>query len=119
MVFSSCKEKEQPIVKNDLRAPAYPLITIDPYTSGWSFGDYLYESPVKHWTGKDFPLTGVIKVDGETFRFMGMEEIEFQPIVPSSEQGKWEGKYTTDKPRDNWFEISYDDNSWATRYIIL
>ena len=24
---------------NELRAPAYPLVTIDPFTSAWSFGD--------------------------------------------------------------------------------
>ena len=43
-------------VKNELRAPAYPLINIDTYTSGWSMTDNLYDSSVKHWTGKDFPL---------------------------------------------------------------
>lgn len=50
-----------------------PLITIDPYTSGWSFGDNLYDGPVKHWTGKDFPMIGVAKVDGKLYRFMGAE----------------------------------------------
>ena len=30
------------------RAPAYPLITIDPYTSAWSTSDQLLDSPVKH-----------------------------------------------------------------------
>lgn len=56
-----------------LRAPAYPLVTIDPYTSAWSFTDNLYDESIKHWTGKDFPLLGVIKVDGKFYRFMGME----------------------------------------------
>lgn len=49
---------------NRLRAPMYPLVTIDPYTSAWSASDNLFDSPVKHWTGKDFPLLGVAKVDG-------------------------------------------------------
>lgn len=49
-------------VANTLRAPAYPLITIDPYTSAWSTSDNLYDSQVKHWTGKDFQFMGVARV---------------------------------------------------------
>ena len=37
-------------VRNELRAPAYPLITIDPFTSAWSAADNLYDAPVTHWT---------------------------------------------------------------------
>ena len=51
-------------IKNDLRAPAFPLVTIDPYTSAWSFTDQLFDEPVKHWTGAKFPLIGAIRVDG-------------------------------------------------------
>ena len=36
---------------SELRAPAYPLVTIDPYTSAWSMTDNLYDGPVRHWTG--------------------------------------------------------------------
>jgi hypothetical protein len=60
-----------PVVKNTLRAPAYPLVTIDPYTSAWSTSDRLYADTLRHWTGKPFPLLGVIRVDGQSYRFMG------------------------------------------------
>ncbi|MCI1639714.1 MAG: DUF4965 domain-containing protein [Bacteroidales bacterium] len=56
---------------NGLRAPAYPLVTIDPYISAWSCSDKLYDSQVKHWTYKRLPLYGVLDVDGKTYRFMG------------------------------------------------
>ena len=42
--------------KSEMRAPAYPLVMIDPYTSAWSFTDNLYDGPVKHWTG--LPVLG-------------------------------------------------------------
>lgn len=114
-ILFSCqdeKRQEYEVIKNDLRAPAYPLITIDPYTSAWSMTDNLYDGSVKHWTGKDFPLIGAIKVDGVVYRFMGTEDIELKPIVPTSEQGEWYGKYTTAKPAANWTDTNFDDSSW-------
>ena len=72
LVMTGCGNPPQ--VASDLRAPAYPLITIDPYTSAWSGADNLYDRQVMHWTEKDFPLLGVIKVDGKPYRFMGIED---------------------------------------------
>ena len=66
-VLCSCGTQMEQHVKSELRAPAYPLVSIDPYTSAWSFTDNLYDGSVKHWSGKDFPLIGVAKVDGQTY----------------------------------------------------
>ena len=99
-------------IKNELRAPAYPLVTIDPYTSAWSFTDKLYDGAVKHWTGKDFPLIGVAKVDGQFYRFLGREDLELRPLVKTSEQGKWMGKYTTQKPAEDWLKADFNDSAW-------
>ncbi|MEG1700362.1 MAG: DUF4965 domain-containing protein [Alistipes sp.] len=114
--FSACAEQgvlQEPTVKNELRAPAYPLVSIDPYTSAWSMTDNLYDGSVKHWTGKDFPLIGVLRVDGVAYRFMGTEELELTPVVPTSEQGKWLGRYTTAQPANDWTAKSFNDASWS------
>ena len=54
-----------------LRPPAYPLITVDPYFSVWSMNDKLNEEDTKHWTGKPNTLLGTVKVDGKEYGFLG------------------------------------------------
>ncbi|RKD91342.1 L-glutaminase [Mangrovibacterium diazotrophicum] len=107
--FSQTKKSA---LSNSIRPPAVPLITIDPYTSGWSFADHLYDEPVKHWTGKKFPLLGVIKVDNELYRFMGTEEVELLSIASTSIESGWDGKYVTNEPGENWYQKSFDDSAW-------
>jgi hypothetical protein len=115
MIIIGCTKQEatyQPTSKVDLRAPAYPLITIDPYTSGWSFNDNLYDGPVRHWTGQDQQLIGVIQVDGQNYRFMGEEKVPMQLIVPTFEKENWPARYTIDMPKGDWTSDDYNDSSW-------
>ena len=100
-------------IPNQLRAPMYPLVTIDPYTSAWSASDKLFDSPVKHWTGKNFPLLGVAKVDGVSYRFMGDEELELYPVCGTSEQEDWTGKYTV---KQQAVQLFYAYCSFSHRY---
>lgn len=100
--------------KNELRPPAYPLITIDPYTSGWATADNLYDGSVKHWTGRDFPLIGALRVDNAVYRFMGVEETQMEPVAPTSEQGGWTGKYVTSEPPAGWMKPGFNDAAWST-----
>lgn len=110
----SCESTKSPakIIKNDLRAPAYPLVTIDPYTSAWSATNNLYDESVKHWTGKEFPLIGAIRVDGQVYRFMGVEQTPLKAVAAMSTTAAWAGKYTFDTPAQGWEKPVYNDANW-------
>ena len=57
-----------------LRAPAIPLITVDPYFNVWSCRDTLNEAASCHWTGQTNTINGLLFIDGTAYRFMGGEE---------------------------------------------
>ena len=97
---------------NALRAPAYPLVTVDPYTSFWSFTDKLYDENGRHWTGTTRTFLGVLRVDNKLYRFMGSEEIPLYPVIYSADLEPWNSRYTEDKPAEGWEKPSFDDSGW-------
>lgn len=54
-----------------LRAPAIPLITIDPYFSVWAADSVINHSKTEHWSGKGNSIIGTVTIDGEKFLFLG------------------------------------------------
>ena len=80
-----------------LRAPAVPLITVDPYFSVWSTADRLTDKPTTHWADRssptartDYPveghrpnsMLGLVTIDGVTYRFMGVSD---HPVIAQTD----------------------------------
>ena len=76
-----------------MRAPAYPLITVDPMFSVWSMSDKLTDKRTAHWTEKPNTMIGIANIDGVDYRFMGLGD------APAMEQ------------------ISVDCNAFSTSYV--
>lgn len=104
VAFSSFSQNTQ--------APAFPLVTHDPYFSIWSTSDKLNETPTKHWSGTAHSLTGMLKVDGSIYRFMGAKSIGYKNILPAGDDVNYSAKYTETEPSNDWKNQNFDDVNW-------
>ncbi len=68
------------------RPPAVPLVTFDPYLSIWSEHNNLTDDATRHWTHRKHPLSGLVRVDGKTFRLIGAEPADVPPLPQQSVQ---------------------------------
>ena len=81
----------------NFRPTAIPLVTNDPYLSIWSFADRLTDDHPRHWTGRRHAMYGLIHIDGNPFRFMGVTDCanRYVPEIPALEQTSVEVLPTT------------------------
>jgi len=100
------------VYAQDRLAPAYPLITHDPYFSIWSSTEHPAEDYTRHWTGTPHSLEGIIRVDGEPFRFLGKAATTYSDVLPAADQSSYPVKYTLSSPKGQWQAANYDDAGW-------
>ena len=60
-----------PLAGLNFRPPAIPLITTDPFMQVWIRGNSSTAPNVTHWTGQPKKTTGLLLIDGTTYRYLG------------------------------------------------
>lgn len=109
---TSHSEYSEETIKSDLRAPAYPLLTLHPSVNIWSAADRLTDKSPSFTNGKELPLNGILRVDGTLYLFMGDEQESEQAVAPMASQGEWTARYTMDDPGSGWEQPTFDDAAW-------
>jgi hypothetical protein len=104
------------LIAQERLAPAYPLVTHDPYFSIWSDNDTLNASTTKHWTGANQSLTGIISVDGKLYNFLGQAEKVYTSILPAADEKSLPLMYTETKPASGWTKTDFDDSQWKSGF---
>ena len=92
----------------------HTLLAVTPSLSLQLTGDTLNKSYPQLKTGKAFPITGILRVDGILYRFMGGDSLRISPLASLSEDTVgWTGKYSFLFPGKGWEQRRYDDSWWS------
>ena len=116
-LLAGCRQEQTgqvftPYAATDLRLPAVPLIVSDPYLSIWSVTDNLPDGTTRHWTEDEKPLTGLLRVDGQLYRFMGAPQKHIMnTIAPMADEARWEAR-TSLTLQAGWQQPDFDDQGW-------
>jgi hypothetical protein len=74
------------VASANTRAPAYPLIVHDPFVSIWSASDNLTDTMPMFWGGQTLGMVGMILVDGQPYRYLGVDTFSTGKGVPAAQQ---------------------------------
>jgi hypothetical protein len=110
----SCDETAdiRTVAWEDTKQEVYPLITIDEQINLRSVSPTLYSSRLQDADGKEHALTGILRVDGQAYRFMGTEKRPDIIVAGMSYNEEWQAKYTFVQPSGNWQKHDFDDSEW-------
>lgn len=114
VLLSACFHSKKEVVSSIAIIPdEHTLLAITPEFSIKMAGDTLNKHYLRLKSGKIFPVTGILQVDGRTYRFMGGDSLRISPIASlANDSVSWSGKYSYLFPGKGWEQKEYDDSFW-------
>ena len=108
-----------PYKQTALRLPSVPLLVNDPYFSFWSPYDHLYDGTTKHWDDQQKAMDGLLRVDGQVYRFMGKQRTtKLLSIAPMGNKGGYQAKVRTSLTtamEETWMNLDFNESGWQTQ----
>ena len=95
------------------RAPAYPLMTIDPYISVWSCADTLDGDYTRHWTGRPAPIYLSAVIDGQLYRLCNIDK---NHVNRNAEVRRFAQKSVTVAPLTTTYTFACDKAELTLRF---
>ena len=94
-LLSACLHTEQEVAPSISITPdEHTLLAITPDFSIKMTGDTLNKHYLRLKYGKVFPVTGILRIDGRAYRFMGGDSLRISSIAPlANDSFGWSGKY--------------------------
>ena len=109
----------EPYKKVALRLPSVPLLVNDPYFSFWSPYNNLNDGTTKHWDNQQKAMDGLLRVDGQVYRFMGSQRsTKLMPIAPMGNKGGYTAKVRTSLTsalESTWMNLDLNESGWSTQ----
>lgn len=91
----------------------HTLLAITPDFSIKMTGDTLTKNYLELRSGHIFPMTGILRVDGKAYRFMGGDSLRAISLAPLADDSLgWQGKFSYLFPGEGWEQKEYDDSLW-------
>ena len=95
LLICSCHPDKELLPFSGIAPSKHTLLALSPDFSISVTGDTINRSYSCLRSGKEFLLTGILRVDGKAYRFLGGDSLRILPLAPlSNDSFGWSAKYS-------------------------